>query len=103
MDSWSRGLVDPLTWARFCLPQAPRNAAGPEKTRCFCISTEVPMQKRRVFSGPAELRGARGRQKRAQRAPDHVDVNSEAPMQFYRVLRGPAVLRGASGEGDITP
>ena len=33
------------------------------------------MQKRRVLGGPAELRGAGGRQKGAQDSPDHVDVN----------------------------
>ena len=53
------------------------------------------------MGGPAEVRGAWGRQKRAQKAPDHVDVSSEAPMQKHRVLRGPAEVRSASGEGDI--
>ena len=33
------------------------------------------MQKRRVLGGPAELRGAGGRQKGAQDSPNHVDVN----------------------------
>ena len=61
------------------------------------------MQKHRVLRGPAEERGAWGRQKRAQKAPDHVDVSNEAPMQKYRVLRRSAEARGAGGEGDITP
>ena len=60
-STWSGAL-----WARFCLPQAPRASADPRKTRRFCIGTSVLMQKRRVFSGPAEARDAWGRQKRAQ-------------------------------------
>ena len=100
----TRQPVDPwlgLSWAPFCLPQAPRASAEPEKTRRFCIGTSVLMQKRRVLRCPAELRGAWGRQKRAQKAPDHVDVSSEAPMQKHRVLRRSAAAAGAGGEGDI--
>ena len=33
---------------------------GPRKTQRFCIGTSVLLQKRRVFSGPAEDRGAGG-------------------------------------------
>ena len=100
----TRQPVDPwlgLSWAPLCLPQAPRASAEPEKIRRFCISTEVPMEKRRVFSGLAEARGAWGRQKGAQYSPNHVDVSSDAPMQKHRVFSGSAEARGAGGEGDI--
>ena len=93
--------VDPwlgLSWAPFCLPQAPRSSAGPCKTRCFCISTEVPMQKRRVLGGPAEDRGAWGRQKGAQDSPNHVDVNRRP--QIVKVDKTSS-LWGAGGTGQV--
>ena len=65
----TRQPVDPwlgLSWAPFCLPQAPRDSAGPEKTLRFCIGTSVLLQKRRVSNGSAGAGGAWGRQKRAQ-------------------------------------
>ena len=62
------------------------------------------MQKRRVLGGPAEDRGARGRQKGAQDSPNHVDVNRRPQIvKVYKTLSlwGPAEGRGAGGEGDI--
>ena len=70
----TRQPVDPwlgLSWAPFCLPQAPRVSAEPEKTQRFCVGTSVLMQKHRVLRGPAEDRGARGKQKTAQDSPNH--------------------------------
>ena len=62
------------------------------------------MQKRRVLGGPAEDRGAWGRQKGAQDSPDHVDVNRRP--QIVKVdktssLWGPGGSGGCRWEGDI--
>ena len=61
------------------------------------------MQKRRVSRGPAELRGAWGRQKGAQDSPNHVDVNSEHQRTKYQNYRGRRKRAVPLGRGISTP
>ena len=56
------------------------------------------MQKRRVLGGPAEDRGARGRQKGAQDSPNHVDVNRRP--QIVKVDKTLS-LWGTGGTGQV--
>ena len=58
-----------LSWAPFCLPEAPRSSAGPPKTQRFCIGTSVLMQKHRVLRGPAARGRCLGQTKRRPRQP----------------------------------
>ena len=62
------------------------------------------MQKRQVSSGPAEARGAWGRQKGAQGNPNHVDVRLllgalGAFLRFPWVIFGPSWARLGQANG----